>query len=129
MKKSTPRPQKKNTDHKMKITNGIEIVTQQLCLNEFHKFFSENTTTNFPSFPMPKSGPLGGRSWVGLKMCKPPSHREGIYTCNYYIRKLRTWICHRTPKRKQRTWATNLQDLACEFAWYILAHFPTFLPF
>jgi hypothetical protein len=65
----------------MKLTNGIEIVTQQLCLNEFHKFFSENTTTNFPCFPMPKSGPLGGKELGGaMKMCKPPSHSEGIYT-------------------------------------------------
>jgi hypothetical protein len=62
-----PLPPKKNADHKMKLTNGIEIVTQQLCLNEFHKFFSENTTTNFPSFPMPKSGPLGGKELGGAE--------------------------------------------------------------
>lgn len=67
MKNFTPCPPKKNADHKMKLTNGIEIVTQQLCLNEFHKFFSENTTTNFPSFPMPKSGPLGGKELGGAE--------------------------------------------------------------
>jgi hypothetical protein len=28
----------------------------------------ENTTTNFPSFPMPKSGPLGGKELSGAEI-------------------------------------------------------------
>jgi hypothetical protein len=49
----------------MKLTNGIEIVTQQLCLNEFHKFFSENTTTKFPFLSYAQEWSLVGREGVG----------------------------------------------------------------
>jgi hypothetical protein len=55
----------------MKPTNGIEIVTQQLI--------------SLP-FLCPRVVPWEGRSWVGLKLCKPPSHKKGIYTCKLYMK-------------------------------------------